>query len=149
MTLNEVPLYEKYERATKATFKPIFLFAGVVLIPLLVLGINNGSKIIKIYFTNPNGYVITKAKLLTNYHRKYNDRATYQFNYQGLKMDGSAGSILWGSAGDEITIYFEKNKIENNGILSGLLFLTVGQWLILIVFGFYVGLKLIRNARAS
>ncbi|WP_198171485.1 hypothetical protein [Mucilaginibacter aquatilis] len=80
----------------------------IILIPLLVLSIHNGGKLVDIYFTNPRGYKITKAKLLTNYHRKYNNRATYQFTNDGKTVEGSAGSILWESVGEEVTIYFEK-----------------------------------------
>lgn len=131
----------------KQLFSPFFLFAVILLIPLLILVIHNGSKLSDIYIIHPDHYTITKAKLLTNYHRKYNNRATYQFTNDGKTVEGSAGSILWGSIGDEVTIYFEKNNIQNNGILSGLYFLSISQWLLLIVFSIYVVFKIVRHAR--
>jgi len=131
----------------KQLFSPFFLFAVILLIPSLIFGLSNGSKLFQIYVTQSEKYEITKGKLLTNDHRKYNNNATYQFNYRGNILEGSDGSILWEWVGKEITIYFEKNNTENNGIISELIFLALSQWLLFIVLGTYVSLKIIRNAR--
>ncbi|MCJ8211203.1 hypothetical protein MUY27_15905 [Mucilaginibacter sp. RS28] len=131
----------------KQLLSPFFIFALIILIPSLVLGIHNGKKLWNIYISSPDRYEFTKAKLLRNYHGKYNNHATYQFRYKGKILEGSAGSILWGAVGEEVTIYFEKNNIENNGILSGLFFLAVGQWLIFLVLGAYIVFKLVHYLR--
>lgn len=117
------------------------------MIPLFILGLNNGIKLVRIYVTHPEEYEITKGKLLTNDHGKYHNNATYHFNYKGNKIEGSDGSILWGSVGREVTIYFERTHTWNNGILSELIFFATGQWLMFIVLGTYVSLNIIKNAR--
>ncbi|PJJ79262.1 hypothetical protein [Mucilaginibacter auburnensis] len=131
----------------KQLFSPFFLFAAILMIPLLILGMGNGSKLLRIYVTHPEKYEITKGILLSNDHRKYHNNATYQFSYQGNTLEGSDGSILWESVGKAVTIYVEKNNTGNNGIVGELIFLTLGQWLLFIGLGTYVRLKIIRNAR--
>lgn len=141
--------YLEMNRQKKQLFSPFFLLSVAILIPLLALGIQNGRKLLNIYIIHPNDYTITKARLLTNFHQKYNNHATYQFNYGGKMLDGSAGSILWDTVGEEITIYFETGHPENNGILNGLFFLTIGQWLTFIIFCAYVVYKTVRYIKTT
>ena len=118
-----------------------------MLVPLFVLGLRNGIKLLQVYVTKTEKYGVTKGKLLTNDHRKYNNHATYQFSYDGSTFTGSDGSIVWGSVGQAVSIYFEKNNTGNNGIISGLIFYAVGQWLLFMILGTYVSFKIIRKAR--
>ena len=132
---------------TKELFSPFFLFAVILLLPLLLAGLENASQLLQIYITQPEKYQITQGRLLSNHHRKYNNMATYRFTYNGGTVEGSDGSILWGSVGKEVTIYFEKSNTGNNGILSELIFFAIGKWLLFIVLGSYVSFKMIRYAR--
>lgn len=119
----------------------------MILISLPWLCIPNGNKLVNIYITHPERYAITNAKLLTNNHRKYNNHATYRFSYQGKTLEGSDQSILWGFVGEQVTIYFEKSNTHNNGILGGLFFLTIGQWLFFMLTIAYVIYKIIHYAK--
>lgn len=92
----------KDECAKEGTFQSIFLFGVILLIPLLVLGSLNGSKLLQIYITNKGRYQITEGKLLTNDRRKYNNQASYQFSYNGNYLQevmavSHGGGVNWPS----------------------------------------------------
>ena len=84
-----------------------------------------------VFITNREAYVHAQAVLIENTCKKYGNHASFNISYHGKTKEGTDGCTLWSNEGDLIKVYFNKLDLGDHGIISELILLMIGRWLIL------------------
>jgi hypothetical protein len=114
--------------AKRSLVIPVFVSVISVLILCFVYGTT--KQVVNIFLISKNNYVITKAALTGNVCRKYGSKATFDIHYNATTIEGRDGCMIFAGKGDMVTVYFNKHDLFDNGIISQLLTLLVGRWLL-------------------
>lgn len=133
---------------TKSEHPIIFFFSTGILLLLALVVYHTTSKAVNILILRRTDYLFTHAKLDENVIKKYGDHAKFSFKYDGQVLEGSDRGLLWSSPGDIVYIYLNKKNFNDNGIVSQLVSLLVGQWLLFLGLVFFI-IRLYKGRRKA
>lgn len=128
-----------------------FYFSIIIIIPLSIVLCFATAKAIRVLGSERQEYIFLEGVLTENVARKYGDHATFTATYNGQVLEGSGRSLFWSQPGDTVKVYFRKNDPYDNGIVSQLVTLLAGQWLLWLFLASYLFycLKPVRRRRGG
>lgn len=110
----------------------LWLLAAGLVVVMAVAWSTSISKVLHLFVTNKNSYVVTTAALTHNTCKKYGNEATFDINFNGETLQGRDGCLLFADEGDVVKVYFNKTDLYDNGIVNELIRLCIGQCLFFI-----------------
>ena len=106
-------------------------FTGILWLPVAWLTQVTTMQTVNVFIADREAYVRTQAALIENTCKKYGNHATFNISYNGKATDGTDGCTLWSSEGELVKVYFNKTDLRDHGIISELVLLMMGRWLLL------------------
>jgi len=106
-------------------------FTGILWLPVAWLTQVTTVQTVSVLIADREAYVRTQAVLIENTCKKYGNHATFNIRYNGKTAEGTDGCTLWSNEGDLVKVYFNKTDLQHHGIISELVLLMMGRWLLL------------------